>query len=479
MRRTTLIVCIVAVVLLSAGIFILYTWSGDEPEQPQPEQPYNETVKVFVSEQTENITSIYFAPHNKKPFALLRDALSGEITLDAAEAIFPGDLFMMYVMFEQAITLNSLVCVIEEADNEQLDMLGFSNPVMSWRINRADGISIDIEVGAEQAAGQGRYVRRHDSREIFILTEMQQMILVQELEDIYDLSFLPHSISPNDELSLQTVNHIIIETEDSIIELRKRSDEEFANAIMGTSMYRIEQPVSWDSNDFIVQTIILENAARIVPDSVEVINPANLSVYGLDNPAKLTMSTGEWSGTLLIGDHDVEREGRYVMIEGHNAVLFDHNDVYKFLDISTAQLRSLLIWLHKIEDISTITFKLDDDTRILEFEHESSGTGISGWLDDNELSANNTRRLCASVFNITLNGETDATIPNIPPVYVFTIQFNDGSSEELALYQLNDSHYLIVLNGVNTGLFTTRMTLQQNLLSRFEILDAGGDIPML
>ena len=479
MRRSTLIICLVAVLALSIGIFILYTLPDDGSELSQPEQPPAETIKDFFSELPENVKSIHFLLESNTQFILQRDPVNGEITLNAEDAIFPADLFMIYTMFEQAITLSRLVCVAEDASDAQLTLLGFDKPVISLRIERIDGTSIDIEIGAEQTAGQGRYIRKKDSREVFILNEIQQMFLIHELEDLYDLSFLPYTISPNNEESLFSIKHILIEAENNVIELQKRSDEEFANAVFGTPMYKMIRPVPDDSNDYMVQTIILENVARIVPDSIEAINPSDMSVYGLDRPARLTISTNEWSGTLLIGNRNAERGGRYVMIEGFNAVLFDYSDSYSFLDIDPAQLRTLLIWLYNIEDVSSITYELEGETRVLKMEHNIGEPVLQGWLDGKELSTNNTRRLYASAFNITQNGATDAVIPADPPVYTIIVDFNDGGSDMLELYRLNDSHFLIVHNGTNRGLFTTRMNVQQNLLSRFEILDAGGDIPML
>jgi len=57
------------------------------------------------------------------------------------------------------------------------------------------------------------------------------------------------------------------------------------------------------------------------------------------------------------------------------------------------------------------------------------------------------------------------------------MRFREGGSDAIELYQINDSQFLIVHNGVSSGFFITRMSLQQNLLSSFDILDRGEDIP--
>jgi len=242
-------------------------------------------------------------------------------------------------------------------------------------------------------------------------------------------------------------------------------------------MYKMLQPVESESNDYMVQSVFLENAARIMPESIEDLHPADLSAYGLDTPARLSMRTAEWSGTLLIGDHNGQRNGRYVMLEGYDAVLFDPNGDYSFLNISPAQLRARLVWLHNIADVSSLSFELEGTSRELRFEHNTDENSLRAWLDDKEISDTNARRLYVATLNITQSGGTDASIPATKPVYSITVHFLDGSSDTLELYRLNDSQFLIVHDGISTGLFITRLALQQNFLSRFDILDRGEDIP--
>jgi len=216
-----------------------------------------------------------------------------------------------------------------------------------------------------------------------------------------------------------------------------------------------------------------------MPGSIVSIRPDDLSVYGLDVPSRLTMSLGDWSGTILIGRRDAEQGGRYVMLEGYDAVLLDVHGDYSFLDVSFSQLRASLIWLHNISDVSSVTFEMDGITRILRFEHSNSDDSLRGWLDDVEISDTNARRLYIAGLNITQSGETDSPIPaNDIPVYTVTMNMTNGSKEAIELYRLNDSQFLIVLNGESTSLFITRMALQQNLLSRFDIIDAGGELPI-
>ena len=476
MRRSTVIVSTVIILVLSAGIAALSLWPEPEQEPEPTPAPSNPTV-ALIDEQPEDVSGVFLTPQGGNPYTLRPDGVDGSIELYAEDAIFSGVPHMLNAVFNTAISLTNLTVVTSSADEGQLSMLGFDEPVMTLRIERTDGTYVELMVGAMQSAGQGRYVRKNDSHEVLLLNQRQALQLTYALEDLYDLSFLPATITADDLATLFTIEHILLETQEDVIELRRVPDEELEAAGAGASIYRMLQPVEGECNDYMVQSVILEKAAGIMPESIEDLHPADLSAYGLDVPARLSMITAEWSGTLLIGNHNGQRNGRYVMLEGYDAVLFDPNGDYSFLDIPPAQLRARLVWLHHIADVSSLSFELDGISRELRFEHNADENSLRAWLDDKEISDTNARRLYVAVLNITQSGGTEAAIPNAPPVYSITVHFLDGGSDKLDLYRLSDSQFLIVHGGVSTGFFITRLTLQQNFLSRFDILDRGEDIP--
>jgi len=479
MRRKTLIISLIVVVLLSGGIAALLLWPEVEDVPPEPTPVVTADTGELIVEIRSEVASVYIMPQNGVPYTLLNNPENGEIELVAPNALFEGFPTIMDRIFTHATALRFQTRVTEEADDHQLTLFGLDAPVSRWRVNRVDGTSVELMVGAEHPAGQGRYARRVDSREVFLINTGQSQSLTSEIEDVYNLSFLPLDITPGDEMSLFLMEHIWIEANNTTIELRRRTMEEFENAHLGMSQFEMLQPYLWEGNDYHVQSIILENVAHIFPISVEEANPADLSVYGLDKPDKLTVVSEDWTGTLLIGDRDVERNGRYVMIEGHDAVLFDPHGIYTFLNITDAtQLLSQLVWIYHIRDVATVTFELEGITRVLTFEHDDEDDNrLQAWLDGNEISEINGRRVYIGVLNVFFNGGTNARIPATPPSYRFTIELVDGGSSTLELYRLNEAEFLIVRDGVSTNLFINRMTLQQNLLYRFELLDAGRDIP--
>jgi len=481
MKRPAVIIGIAVVLVLSAGIAVLSLWPEAKPEPlpastPTPAAP---VVDLFV-ESYIDITSISFTPDEGTPYVLVFDQILDTILLDAEYVAFPGDEDLVFAVFFQAAALSGLTMIAKEADDSQLELFGFNEPVMNIRYDMMDGTFVEVELGAVPAAGQGRYARVKNSREIALLNDMRSTILTLELELLYSISFFPVEMFPDMDSAVFSIEHVLIETGDDIIEIRRRTIEELTEFSLGTSMYQLLQPSVVEGNDGVIQTMIFENIVLLQPDRIVSVLPDDLSVYGLDDPSSLMVTSENWSGTLFIGNRDAEGTGRYVMIEGHNAVLLDIYGDYSFLDLPFTQLRSTLIWIHSINDVSSVTYEMDGVTRVLRIEFDSDGEELHGWLDNVELSEVNARRLFVAAMLINPNGSTDSPVPpGESPEFTVTMKMINGGSEKVELYRLNDSQFLIVHNGENTGMFITRLSLQQNVLNKFDIIDAGGEIPLV
>ena len=479
MRRSTIIICLVSIVLLAGGIAALVFWPESEPEQVITTPiPVSERADL-INERPSQVESVLFMPADGSPYTLRQDLETFDITLDVPDAIFQGEEYIVFRIFSNAVNLANLTIVTQDASSGDLATFGLDAPVMTWRVFLVDGSASDYELGGLQAAGRGRYARESGSSTVYLLPETQSIFLTRYVEDLYDISFMPYEIVEAIAENSYILEYILLDTGDDIIELRRRTDEEMSVLSLGSSYYVMLQPTQGDGNDSMIQSMIAEKVATIAPISVEAVRPDDLSIYGLDNPARLELSVGEyWSAVILIGDREIERGGRYVMLEGYDAVLFDADGDYSFLNVSSATLRSRLVWLFNIVDVSYLTYELEGVKRTLRLEHPANDDeSMRGWLDDNEILESNARRLYSASLSVIQSGVTDLPIPNAPPVYSITIHFLDGTDTQMDLYSLNDSQFLMVHDGENTGFYITRMALYQNFLSRFEILDRGEDLP--
>ncbi|MCL2821422.1 MAG: DUF4340 domain-containing protein [Oscillospiraceae bacterium] len=489
MRRSVLILIIAAAVLLIAGIILLALWPEKVPEQdinadptPTPMPPLESGDLIRVSYY--DVDSIDMMPRDSKHYSLRlnrTDAENPELDLIAENSVFKGMQPLMLAMFSHVTTLIDLPRVSEAADDEQLELYGFSNPIVVWRVNLADGNKVEFALGHRLAADPGFYIRNTESRDVYAVHNDVAQFLLLEVTDIYDIFFFPYPPSGDEYETWDLIEHLILERPgDETIELIRRDDEEWFNSPLGISRYRLVQPFESECSDTVVKSVLLEPVTNIIPERVITVNPGDLSEYGLDNPVRLTIATSDWQGTLLIGNPASNPRGWYIMIEGYDAVLLDPHGNYAFLGLDPAQLRTQLTWVHHIDTVSSIEFDLDGEKRMFKLFHPSAGSDdeLQGLLDDMELSDRNTRRLFGSAMSIPSSGSTDEPVPAEPPVYSMKMNFTNGGSQTLELYSISDSQFLMAVDGTSLGVYTTRMQIQMNLLSRFETLDAGEDLQM-
>jgi hypothetical protein len=493
-RRNQIIISASAILLLTAGILALLLSSPPAEELPPDDEPFdwdNIYGGVLINEEPENIESIEVSPRDSGPYILVRDnetEICELITPDGMpDPLFPGHIDRMHLLFRYAADLKHLDLVEEDADDGQLKIFGFDDPVIVWRVNLIDGTSIEMAVGGQVLTeGEARYARRTDSREVYLMAFYQVDSIVKSMEELYDLSFVPLP-GPDNDWTQPVLDHILIEKDgESSLELNRRSEEEMFHSETGMLQFQLLSPIVADASDESVQIHVIEPIKTIVSNTaesltVEEINPEDLSVYGLDSPVRLTVTLESgWSGSLLIGRHDPEREGMYLMIEGKDVVILHKTAEYPFLRVSYAQLRSSILWMRHIGLVSSITFEMDGTTRVLEFEHRDNNA-LTAKMDGIEFTEDNARRLFSAVQSLTHDGETGAAVPApLMPDYRFTKELADGGRDTVELYRLGDTQeYLIVRNGVNQGVYIYFNTLQRILLSRFDLLSNGEDLPLV
>ena len=478
MRRKTLVLYIVIVALLAGGVALFAFWPEPDDGEEDPSPSTGPVTGEMINVAQDEVAMVSFYPSEGKQYSITRDPESGQFSFDSADAIFPLKQTDSSSVFSYAIRLTSLTLVTEEATDGQLSMFGLTSPAMRWVVSMTDGSSIELAIGAQQPAGTGRYARRTDSRDVFLLASYQSGYLTREADSLYDLSFFPYAPSTEDNPTWMAIEYCLLEGKSGVIEIRKRTEEEFVNLPLGTSEYQILQPVESESNSYSIQTALFEPITKLSPKQIVEAFPEDLAKYGLVDPYRLELvCEDEWSGTLLIGNFDAELGGYYVMIEGYDAVLLDSGGDYRFLGVEFSYLRSSMVWLYNIITVSSVEFMLEGETRTLRYEHNDEDETLRGWLDGFEISQDNARRLYTATLSIMQDGASEAEIPPGAPNYRLTINFRDGGSDTIELYRISETSYLIVHDGVNTNLAINRMSIQQNLLSKFEALDRGEDLP--
>ncbi|MDR1669778.1 MAG: DUF4340 domain-containing protein [Oscillospiraceae bacterium] len=484
-RRTALIGGSAALFVLAAGITVLVLTGTPEAAEPSPSPSPAQTVSL-IAEDVNAVNEVVFTPQEGDSFRIVKK--DTEYTLELPGALFPGVTSSLSASFRNAANLTGITLVAENADDGQLALFGLTQPAMRWEVKRADGTSDRLMLGVESATGTGRYARREDERAVYLLTKTQSDNLIKQAEAHYDLSFVQGVEATEESPAWSQITRCLLEKNDGeVIEILKRTEEETADLPLGSSTYHLVQPREGECNEYNVEGTLMTPAIGIKPGEIVETEPEDLSAYGLDNPSKLTLTTlGDWSGTLLIGNFDSERGGRYVMIEGINCVLLDTAGTYGFLNATYANFRTAQIWLYDIKESAGVTFELEGVTRELTFEHHDDET-LRGFLDGKEMTGvsetgeTNARRLYMAALRVMHSGGTDAEVPPGEPQYRLTMHFVDGRPDEtMELYAVEgERQYLIILNGENLGLYVNWTSLRENLLDKFALVDEGQDIPRL
>jgi len=485
MRRKTVIFIIAGAAFLISGILllILIPQTEHEPDEIVPPLQDSEPGTLILSTYLDT-DSVDMMPLNGKSYSLQIDRTETEylkFDLISEDTIFLGMQQIMYTIFSQAITLVHLQPITENANDDQLALYGFNDPVLTWRVNFSNGTSAEFALGSRLAAGTGNYVRNTADRDVFVLDSAAVNILLIDVEYIFDIFFFPFPPSDERYETWSMIDYLRLERPgEATIEMIRRSLDEWLDLPVGHTRYRISQPFTAEGNEQVIRNILMEPVTHITPERILEVKAPDLSIYGLDKPSRLTISAEGWKGTLLIGNRSTEHRGRYVMIEGNDAVLLDPHGDYSFLELDPAQLRTQLTWMHNIDTVSSVVFELEGVIRTLNIDHPASTAGgnLNGRLDDKEIGETNTRRLFASAMSVPSSGGTDTPIPNKTPDYRMTMNFIAGGSQTMEFYGINESEYLMVLDGISLEVFTTRLQIQINLLEKFDILDADEDLPM-
>jgi hypothetical protein len=468
-RMRIVIISLAALVALGIVIAVLSFTGGDTAPSPTPPPIIDDEERFDLLRI--NIYDVRNVSFSREGASYTITSSGEALTLAASRALFPFNDSEVFSLFRSATWIPQVRRVAENADDDTIAEFGLADPLITWRITLNDGSVVEAALSDRLLA---RYIRIIGERDIYILSDLQADRLSRPIEELYDLSFLPHYIetATEEDPTWGWFMRAAVTTSERTIEIRRRG-ERFASG------YRMFEPVETILNERTAIDSFLEPLTTINPTELIEISPSDLSKYGLDSPVRLELADEVgWSGTLLIGNRNEQDDGRYVMIEGANAVLLDRTGNYVFAETPYFRLRLNLIWVHDINDVRHVDYHLDDNVvRRLEFTHGDSNQDMRAQLDGRELTDHDARQIYSSVLSIIMDGETTAGIPNRTADYKFVITLLDGEAHTLELFALNERQYLIVLNDINQQLITFRTTLINNLLSKFELLDQGIELP--
>ena len=469
----TLIAALIALVVLGGGFALLTLLPDNDPSpSPTPTLAPQDTILSQDRDALKSVSCVRSDGAADYAIATTADADAEIYTYNLSPG-FPG---FTYVDFQMAYLISSLVSLkgtllTDDPSAEQLADFGLNPAQIVWTVKGEKTETLSL--GFATPSGGGYYVQVNGGSAVYTISAYNGRTLSCSEADLRVLNLMP-VIDPDN--TKNTLTSIKVENTKGSFTLRSVTDYGDMDFLLSGS-FQIVEPVEYDTNEYYVSQNLIIPLAQINPYTVVEDHPADLSIYGLDKPVRVTLTmTDDTVLTLLFGSEDKENGGRYIMYDGVDSVLKDSSGNYPFLTAVYSDFMFSIIWMYDIRTVDKVTFGLASGDRLLEFHYSGEGDDqvMAPTLDGKPIIETNARPLYVTVLSLSIAEILDPP-PAIKPVYTFTIHFLDGSKSTLTLTQYNDREYAASLDG-GPAKFGVYLKDVQNLLDKLAIVDSGGDI---
>ena len=375
-------------------------------------------------------------------------------------------------MYTLAGYVGILAAIEEIPDTEGKDAdFGFKNPKRKINVSYTDNTKIELLLGADSPLGEGVYIKRVDTDKVYLIGGSTTEMLMKSLND-YRIAKLFDKIS--DISSILEVK-ITRDGEEPITIVRNEDAEPVTDDNPVSAQYNITTPVQAEGNNQPVEERVLTPLTEIeVKETVVEDDPEDLAKYGLDKPVhvEFKIKPDKTYGFKIGGKS--EAGGRYVMPDDSPTVLETEEDI-PFVDIKHTDLMMQLLWLHNMDEVSQIDYRLPDgSTHTLKLD--VNGDTINASYDNGTITRENASNLFLLTVRFQLQGAMDSTMQYSAPEYTLTMTLKDGSKTTLQLAKINERQYAAIVDG-KPAEFYVNVNEVNELRDAFVTLQNGGTIP--
>lgn len=246
--------------------------------------------------------------------------------------------------------------------------------------------------------------------------------------------------------------------------------------------WRVVSPFNALARHETIQALANELQFAVCNDFVD--EPESLADYGLQ-PARARLSFTDARGgeeqTLWLGsvDEAPDRQGLYVKVDGHDAVLLIDGHLLTLLPSSPVEWRDLRLLTRRVSDIKELTYTTANDRFVLTKDAEQGWRLTEPELESiNEFAVNGFLRFVKEVEGDEyVEDETIARLFQTPEV-TMSLRFDDDNTAEILLapapdkpdvyYARQDSGEIVSLSGVAVDmLLADSETFRSRELLRF------------
>lgn len=438
-----LIIAVLVLCVLCGAYVIAYKWKPKESKKDETEPQTAETVYI-IEEKTENIASVDIADGDTR-YTLV----NGEkVSIDgySSAVLSQGKL-------DSAISAYSMISAsrkIKEGNNALADY-GLDNPNRSVTVHLNDGSTKTILFGASAVIDNEIYVMEKESGAIYTLSSYQADSLLQSPENFRDLTVCTIDNTSIKAFSIKKGSTEILRIEKS--EEEKDKDDPSAQIQDYNMTYPHAVKASSDKVGALIEKLGAVTATEIAEE-----NPADLSKYGLQSPAVITVTDSEGEHTVKLG---FKNGSDVYMMSGNLPVVYSAPcDFYDIVfSAAASDYVDRFIHIFNIDTIKEIEFTEGGEAHKLSIKGDTSKEGECDYkLDGKKLDESTFKRLYQSIIGITFTDTAEAS-PSGSPAATVKFRFKNKKEKTFSYYAIDERYsYTVSDSGLGCKTLTKNLT---------------------
>lgn len=388
--------------------------------------------------------------------------------------------------FTRLMSLEATELVYEEVDNLSDYGLDDANAVRVTAtpydtLSEADANiqPITLLIGEYNSLSDAYYAKRADQSAVYMISASSAGVFLNGPDRYRSTDILPSFGTYYDNLksvTLHAANGEVI-----VMERHETFESDVEGELIYTT-FRMVEPYYAYVSDTVVSEDFLDQLSSLVVLQVVENHPKDLSVYHLDEENVVTVdivTRDDVKTTLHFG---VVGSTIYIMVDGIDSVYAGFGEI-TFGELTSMDLRSNLVWLHNIKDVTRLEMELPDGSYSIEIDDSiddetSTGTFVAV-MNGLALSESNGRRLYTSVISIQYDDLMANEAIEETPSYSFRITYRSGYTESVRFYKATSRQYIVCLGDEampEASNFCANITYLRRISENVQTILNGGTI---
>ncbi len=465
-QMKTILITAIACLVLAGALLLVMKLIPNEAEVITPSASAGESMMMIIQKSATAVEKAEFKTDSGEKFTI-------KYTLDETgnqvATLIGGEDNLAYnntTMYDLAGHLGYMAA-IQQIENASDKDFGFNKPQREIKITYTDGTVIELTIGKNAPSGDGVYIKREDTKEVYLIGGATRTMLMNTLHD-YRVFTLFGPYTKTTEIRKVTIER---KGHDKLIVVAK-GDEVSTSEETSTAQYEIISPAQADVANDALEANLLTPLISIEADTLVEDNVKDLKKYGLDNPMRVEFEDSSDKTVAFLVGTLAGNGGHYVMLEGTKSVVMTKQPV-SFISIDYTDLMLKLIWLHNMDTVNSIQYQLADGTsHSLQFKQT---TPITASYDGGEISDDNSSNLFLLTVRFTLQGKLEPSMKYGDPKITIRMKLKNGTETTLQLAEINERHYAAIIDG--QARYYVNVTQVDELLTAFDTIASGGTIP--